>query len=501
MKKFWILLNAIVLAMTCLVVPVKAADDYSDTAYWTELCTKSSTLSSDDIQRCKGYREYVSSKSDDLKEQLAAIDAKKSEISSNLNEYIQKIADYQSQIEDINAQIEVLNGQIEEKQKDIEKKQQEIEEQQKQIDEKNAEVEELKENVSNRIENSQSQMRVNKYIDILMGAKTFTDFIRIANGLKDITNYNRKSLIRLNNLIVELNAIKEQMEADKAVLEQQKQELETAKSELEAKSAEVLVLRYEAEAVKDALNKELEEQNTNAEMITSDISDIQATMKSISDELDRIAAQNANANNAGNYVPTSSGLYHPCPGVHVSAGAGSFRYGSGAIHLGADYGAGAVLGGTPVYAVGNGVVLYTHDGCPTGFYGSSCGAFSNKSQRYQSYWAGGGNQIVLLFVNDGGLYAAKYYHLYAGSLRVSVGSVVSGGQQLALIGSSGSSTGAHLHIELFYLGNASQFSSFAQTWDGELEFHTGWGSDLYYHLCDQGAGAPCKIHPESVFGW
>ncbi len=483
-----------------LFIPVQADEDYSDSTYWINLCTKSDTLDSDDVERCEAYRDYVSSQSSDLKAQLEEIDALREEIAANIEEYIQKIADYQQQIDDLNSQIEELNTQIDAKQADIDAKQEEIDAQQLIIDEKNEEVEEMKENVSTHISNSQSSMRINQYIDILMGAKTFEDFIRIANGLRDITNYNKSELVRLNNLIVELNTIKAQMEEDKANLELEKEELENDKAELQTKSNSVIALRYEAEAVKEVLNEQLEEQNLNAEMITSDIEEIQATMQSISDELDRIAAANSSGSASSSYQPLTSGFYHPCPTVHLTAGAGSFRYSSGAIHLGADYGSGAVLGVTPVYAIGNGVILYTHDGCPTGYYGSSCGAFSNSSQTTQRSWAGGGNQIVLLFVNNGGLYAAKYYHLYAGSLTVSVGDVVTGGQQIAIIGSSGSSTGAHLHIELFYLGSASQFSTYAQTWDGELEFHTGWSSDLYNHLCDQGASAPCKIHPESVFG-
>ena len=277
-----------------------------------------------------------------------------------------------------------------------------------------------------------------------------------------------------------------------------KQELETAKADLQSKSDEVLVKQHEAEVIEAEYRKQLDEQNTNREMVTDSISDIQATMKSIADQLDRIA--NQNAGNNGEYVPLTSGFYHPVPGAHLSAGAGSFMYGSGALHLGADYGVNVTKGVTPVVAIGNGVILYTYDGCPDGYLNSPCGAFASKYQYYQSSWSGGGNQIVLLFVNNGGLYAAKYYHLYAGTLTVSVGDIVNGGDTLARVGTSGSSTGPHLHIELFYLGSSSNFSTFAQTWDGELEFHTGWGYDLYNHLCDQGASAPCKIHPESVFG-
>ena len=479
--------------------PVEA-EDYSDTSYWTDLCTNSTDLNDSQVKSCEGFKEYMSSQSSDLKDKLAAIDAKREEISANISTYLEKISDYKAEIEDLKSQMDELDKNISSKQKDIDSKQAEIDDEQKQIDEKNQDVKDLRGTVKTRISNSQDSMRISKYVDILMGAKTFSDFLKIANAISTITNRNHRDLTNLNTLINELNAIKEQMESDKQILEEDKQELENSKQQLQEKSNEILEKQHEAEVIEAEYRKQLDEQNTNREMVTDNISDIQSTMKSISDQLDRIASQNSGSND-GSYQPLTSGFYHPVPGGHLTSGAGSFMYGSGALHLGADYGVGVTKGVTPVVAVGNGVILYTHDGCPDGYINSPCGAFSSKWQTSQSYWAGGGNQIVLLFVNNGGLYAAKYYHLYAGTLTVSMGDIVSGGQTLARVGTSGSSTGPHLHIELFYLGSASNFSSYAQNWDGELEFHTGWGYDLYNHLCDQGASAPCKIHPESVFGY
>lgn len=501
MKKTVMMLVAVMTASLITPVRVKADEDYSDTAYWTDLCTNSATLSEEDMKACEGYRDYVSSQSDALNEQLEAIDAKREEISANLAEYVEKIKNYETEIAELNDQIEALDKQIEEKQGEIDAKQEDIDEEQALIDDKQEEVDDLRSAVGDRIEQSQDTMRLNKYFDVLMGVSTFEDFIRVANTLSDMTNYNRKSLLTLNDLILQLQEIKAQLEKDKAALEEDKQELENDQNEISEKQDSVIAMRYEAELVRKELDDQLAEQNTNRDMITDDINDIQSTMKSISDQLDRIAMENAAAGN-GSYTPSgTSGFHHPIPGAHLTPGAGSFMYASGALHLGADYGVNVVKNVTPVVAIGQGVILYTYNGCGDGYYGSPCGAFSNKWQTSQSYWSGGGNQIVLLFVANGGLYGAKYYHLYLNSISVKVGDIVSPGQQIARVGTSGSSTGTHLHIELFYLGNASDFSSFAQNWDGELEFHTGWGYDLYNHLCDQGASAPCKIHPESIFGY
>ncbi len=498
MKKTVIILAAVLVASLITPIQVHAAEDYSDTAYWSELCTNSSSLSEKDIERCKGYRDFASSQSDSLKEKLKNIDAKRAEISKNIDTYVEKIKTYETEINEMNVQIDKLDKQIASKQKEIDKKQEAIDKEQDAIDEKQEQVDLLRDQVGKRIEKSQDTMRLNVYVEVLMGAKTFEDFIRIANALSDVTDHNKSSMVELNDMIIQLQKIKAELEADKEELKRHKKELEDDKAELKQKQDSVIAMRYEAQLVSDELNKQLAEQNTNREMVTDDIDDIQKTMQSISDKLDMIAQQNAAG--PGGWQPSGNGFYHPIPGAHLTPGAGSFQYASGALHLGADYGVNVVKGKTPIVAIGQGVILYTYNGCGDGYMGSSCGAFGNKWQTSQSSWAGGGNQIVLLFVNNGSLYAAKYYHLYINSISVKVGDIVQGGQQIATVGTSGSSTGTHLHIELFHLGDASQFSSYAQNWDGELEFHTGWGYDLYNHLCDRGASAPCKIHPESVFG-
>ena len=369
-----------------LITPVHvlADEDYSDTAYWTDLCTNSATLDEDDMKACEGYRDYVSSQSDALNEQLKEIDAKREEISNNLAEYVEKIKNYESEINDLNEQIEALDKQIADKQKEIDDKQADIDEEQALIDDKQEEVDDLRSAVGDRIEQSQDTMRLNKYFDVLMGVSTFEDFIRVANTLSDMTNYNRKSMLTLNDLIVQLQEIKAQLEKDKAALEEDKKQLESDQNEISDKQDSVIAMRYEAELVRSELDKQLAEQNTNREMITDDISDIQSTMKSISDQLDRIAMENAAQGN-GSYTPSgTSGFHHPIPGAHLTPGAGSFMYASGALHLGADYGVNVVKNVTPVVAIGQGVILYTYNGCGDGYYGSPCGAFSNKWQTTQT---------------------------------------------------------------------------------------------------------------------
>ncbi|MFF7855026.1 peptidoglycan DD-metalloendopeptidase family protein [Streptomyces sp. NPDC007904] len=132
-----------------------------------------------------------------------------------------------------------------------------------------------------------------------------------------------------------------------------------------------------------------------------------------SEPASQAAADTATADQAA----SASGYSSPVPGGGLGTGykvAGSMW--SSGYHTGVDF---AVPAGTSLKAVGSGTVV-------------SAG------------WAGAyGNQVVIQLA-DG--YYAQYAHL--SSLSVSAGQTVSGGQQVGLSGSTGNSTGPHLHFEI-----------------------------------------------------
>ena len=89
--------------------------------------------------------------------------------------------------------------------------------------------------------------------------------------------------------------------------------------------------------------------------------------------------------------------------------------------------------GDKVIAAKEGTVIYTYNGCPTmGSINSSCGGY--RGNRVYVYGAGG---ILMI-----------YQHLKQDSIVVKEGDQVSQGQLLGEVGSSGSSTGYHLHFEM-----------------------------------------------------
>ncbi len=427
------------------VLKIEAEDDYSDTTYWTNLCT-SGSLSSSEQSSCQAFLEYMSAQSDSLESTISSIDSQREDIAANIEEYVQLIGDYQAEIDDLTVQINTLQTQIEE--------------QQAQIDAQQAEVDDLRSKVKTQIANAQGTMRISKMIDVLMGVKTIVDFIRIANGLSDITEYNNRNLIQLNLLI-------QQLEAAKAALI-------VSQEECTAKQEEVLAKQYEAQIIEEEYEKQSAELMAQRASLVSNIDEIQATMESITEALGQVTA--------------SPGWTWPVPGVKMTPGAGTWYYSSGGKHYGEDFGYGVVYGSSYVVAAANGVVLNANDaGCGYGHLGDYCPV------------VGGGNEILLLVIVNGSTYGVKYYHLMTGSFSVSTGQVVNAGDRLALVGSSGNSTGPHCHICVYYLGDASIFASYAQSWNGDMAMNTGWNSSSE-RICENGASAPCKVRPETIFG-
>ena len=140
--------------------------------------------------------------------------------------------------------------------------------------------------------------------------------------------------------------------------------------------------------------------------------------------LDEVAGMSERAGEMISCVPNIPPLL-PAPGNYrLSSSFGTREdpiYGGAARHQGQDF---AARQGTPVYATGDGVVEST--------------TFERR---------GYGNQVV---IDHGYGYKTRYAHLY--TIDVREGMTVSRGDRIGTVGSTGKSTGPHLHYEVIYMG-------------------------------------------------
>jgi len=130
------------------------------------------------------------------------------------------------------------------------------------------------------------------------------------------------------------------------------------------------------------------------------------------------AIREAQAGSTGSGTPSAAGLIWPVDGPVVSG----FGMRWGRMHEGIDI---AATIGTPIHAAASGTVI--HAG-----------------------WLGGYGNLVVVDHGDG--LATAYAH--ASAILVAVGQQVSQGDTLSLVGSTGNSTGPHLHFEVRVNGSA-----------------------------------------------
>ena len=250
----------------------------------------------------------------------------------------------------------------------------------------------------------------NMYLDMLFGAGNFSDMISKADYIEMLSAYDRRKLNEYIETTEYVNACKEQFEAEKEVLDAAKEAVETEQANvnelMDAKEQEVNSVSAEI-SDKEAQIKEYEEyiNEMNAE--------IKALEKAIAEEIAALEEANRRQYNGGMFQ-------WPCPAYTRI----SDDYGN-RIH--------PILG---VEKFHNGIDLAAP-------YGSSILAAYDGDVVAADYSSSMGNYVMIS--HGSGIYTI---YMHASALYVSKGQSVSKGQTIAAVGSTGRSTGNHLHFSV-----------------------------------------------------
>ena len=325
-----------------------------------------------------------------------------------------------------------------------------------QIAENEAKVEALNTRVKNRMVETQKTMHFNGYLEFILGSKSFTDMLSRVYGVEAIVSKDKADRESLLSVIEQLNK-------DKAELDASKKELDEKYEEIVAKQAELIAMQefYEEEALR--ISEELDAMTEARDNIYNTFDDLREALKATG-------------------VTVSDGFV---PAVHNSwISASVWNYDNdflgGAWHLGVDY---AASRGREIHAPAGGVVIRADDSCSDpGYLGSSCGAWIS----------GGGSQVYMMCEVDGSIYGFIFLHL--NQVYVSYGDYLLQDDVIGLVGSSGSSTGPHCHIEMYYLGDGELLDYLSMGWNAT--FSVGRGRTAYNNRCENGTPAPCILNPE-----
>ena len=349
---------------------------------------------------------------DNLKAQQEALKAQQQQQASNIQSLRDQKADVMAQkealdqqcalllqeITNVEAQIELYNNLVAEKEVELEAAQA-----------KEAEQAEL---FRTRVREIEENGRVS-YMILLLDSKDVSDLLSRMDIIGEIIAYDK-------HLEEELIAARQAVEAAKAALEQQVAEAEQLIRDLEADINAYTAMYAQAEAQKQSLQAQIDAKV--AELVAQEQAAKQAA-----------AAAGQPAYNPAAAVGATGSMMWPAVGHGISSPFGYRIHpitGQYKLHTGVDINVGY---GTPVYAADGGTVILAG-------------------------WNGGyGNCIV---INHGNGLTTLYGHL--SSINVSVGQSVGRGQTIGLVGSTGNSTGPHLHWEVAVNGQRVNPLNYAQ---------------------------------------
>ncbi|GAB4277352.1 MAG: peptidoglycan DD-metalloendopeptidase family protein [Coriobacteriia bacterium] len=360
----------------------------------------------DALRRAEEAREAAEQeeqRAQDLAEQIREIDVEIARYEAELADLRSQIAEVRANREALEAEIAALEEQIAAKQADIEKTQ--------------AELEERTDLLEDRVRESYKQGD-SYFLELLFEAKNLADFLAR-------TSYVQMVIASDERIAQELKSEREALREAKAVLERDVETLDVKRQEVfaEEKRLETLELRQEMalsekQSALDSKAAMLEESQENAERLRKLAEQEEAESQRIAEEL---AAQASRGD--GTY---EGELLWPVPGfyrVTSPFGPRICPFHGQEVHTGIDIGSnsGQSIDGQPIVAAGDGIVI--------------------KAEYYGGY----GNTVM---IDHGNGLVTLYAHQRSGGIMVSAGQQVVAGQRIGTVGSTGYSTGPHLHFEV-----------------------------------------------------
>ena len=370
--------------------------------------TLSFAVSQSDINNQKSQKSENNKKINEVKEKKEEIKEIKDQTLKEVDSLTNQIADYQNQISELNYKIDSAGEKIKEAEVKIKEAEDDYKKKQETLEQRLVAV---------------YESGTTSYLDFLLSSESLTDFISNYYILSEVTEYD-------NVLLEQIDSKKKEIEANKAELETNKAELTTAKSDKEKISVQLQTAKTEKNNYASKLSEEEKGLQAKIDQLQQDNVSIDQSIRSMQAQIE--AAKKAAANKPASNNSNSSGS-GSSSGAPSSNSAGFIRpvnsyvttgwyYSSGRVHGAVDFGAGGI-NGAPVYAVADGIVIST-------------------ASLTTSY----GNYIILYHPNCG--LFTLYAHGQSGSISVSPGQSVSQGQQIMRVGSTGNSTGPHLHFEV-----------------------------------------------------
>ena len=409
------LIRAVSLGLACVCLLLAA------TVYPASAATNSTSMAS-----LQTKLDKLSQSINQHKKELS--DAKKKESAAKAleNELKERVTVLQDQICVLGGQIAAVQNSIGEKEQQIGVMQTQITDKQTQIEQKQTEIDGQWDDFKKHMAAMQ-ELRDGGSVAMLSAVNDLYELLTFNEVMQDIS-------IKDTEIMNNMKSAKQGLEDDKAALEEQKASLEAEKAELQSQKSELDSQNAQMKGKQSELNSSISAAQLSAAEAQAAQQKAQAAIES--DELNyeavkkeiqkMIAAASASK-------PQLSFSGFACPLKSYSRISSEYGWrknpvsGVNKLHAGIDF---AAAGGTPIYAAASGYVQVA--GWSTGGYGNYVIIYHGK-------------------MSDGNTYTTLYAHMR--SVATSAGKYVKQGELIGYVGSTGNSTGNHLHLEVWKGGS------------------------------------------------
>ncbi len=369
----------------------------------------SSTVLADDLSDAK-------SKSKEIETQIESNKAKVSELEENRDNILSEISELDNNMDKLYSEVNNLEAQISQSTNKIEE-----------LEERSSE---LKKELEANKKVMDKRLRVlyknngTSYIEILLSAEGFSDFFEKIDIINTLISFDNEEINKFKANQEELDKNIEASSEEKKTLENAKAIVDANLEELNAKKDKKTKLMAKAENELGTAEKLLAQNEAESEEILASITAMEkaASRPSRGGSSSQSNTKPSNSGSSSSQVSTN-GMYS-ITGTRYAI-TSPFGYRTSPVGRGQEFHKGIDIGapyGAPVYSLKAGTVTYA------------------------GWMEGYGNVVVVSHGDISTLYA------HNSSLSVSVGQTVAGGQQLSNVGSTGWSTGPHIHFEVIKNG-------------------------------------------------
>lgn len=364
-----------------------------------------------------GLSSVLYTDSIDAASNLQEIKDERSEIKKSLSNAESKIADVLIDLKEINDEIHKVEASLKANQEMTKEVQKEMDELNKEISVLQTEIDERFEILKERAKSYQSNGGNIAFLDVILGSSTFMEFISRVNAVTKITESDTQLIeqqeedkAKVKAKLSDLNDREEELKEMEQIIVEQRETNEKKKNDLKAKEEEL-----------NELKSELDVKDNKLAALQADINESMERKKAASSTTPSNSSQaSTNATNG----PTVTGdgvLAWPTQGGYISSHLGPR---GGRLHKGMDIARTDRSTSPPIFAVDGGTVK------SAGYSGS----FGNK---------------VVIDHNNG----MKTIYAHLARIDVRPGQNVSRGERLGIMGTTGRSTGIHLHLEIYVNGS------------------------------------------------